>query len=845
MNPAVALQLMRGTVAAGGLRLALTLACIALGVALAGGVHTVHSSALAEIDRAARALAGAADLEVRGPRNGFDDALFARIALLPEVAVAYPVVELQAALPGRDTTLRVLGVDPLRAVRLQPAFVADAASTGIGSAADLLDEGSLWLSPAAMARLGVRKGESLRLVAGTGEREYRVAGALPGLHAGGDLAVLDIAAAQAHFGRLGSLSRIELRLRPGVDTERFRAQLASQLPAGVVASPAASVSARATDITRAYRVNLDALALVALGTGAFLVFSTLALQAARRRQELALLRALGVTRRGVAAILALEGAAMGAAGAAIGTALGLAASRALIDRAGADLGAGYFGGHGAAFAPDPWGLAGIALLGIGMSVAAAIWVARAVNRVDVAEALRDRAVDLPHDARHAGGFALLLVALGVPLLFAPPVAGLPLGGYGAIALWLGAAVLAVAPACRWVLGRIRPRDSRAALALAQVSHLPGHLAASVAGIVVSASLCLAMAIMVHSFRVSFEHWLAGVVGADLYVRSGDGGDTGYFSLEEQRAVAALPPVVASEPLRYERITLDAKPFPLTLVARPIDARILAGFQCRTLDEPAGSCTGVAGGSGVIPVWMTEAARDLNDWKVGSQLELPIAGRKVQVRIAGLVRDYARTWGAVLMPIEEYRRITGDSRANDIGIHLAAGADAVAAQAAIRTALPNASGLVMEDASELRRRSLQVFDRSFAVTYALEAIAIAIGLAGVTSSFAALAWSRKREFGVLRFLGLRRRDILAMLAIEGAATGALGAAIGLVAGTAISLVLVHVVNRQSFHWTIEMHWPLAAMAALVAGIVAACALGARASGAFAVRREAVLAVKDDA
>jgi putative ABC transport system permease protein len=222
LNSSVVLQLMRGTLRTAGLRIALTLACIALGVALAGGVHTVHSSALAEIDRAARTLAGAADLEVRGPRNGFDDAVFARVAALPEVAVASPVVELQAAIAGRDTTLRVLGIDPLRAVRLQPAFVAEAASTALGAAAELLDEATLWLSPAAMARLALRKGDRLRLVAGTGEREYRIAGTLPGLEAAGEVAVLDIAAAQADFGRLGSLSRIEMRLRPGVDARASR-----------------------------------------------------------------------------------------------------------------------------------------------------------------------------------------------------------------------------------------------------------------------------------------------------------------------------------------------------------------------------------------------------------------------------------------------------------------------------------------------------------------------------------------------------------------------------------------------------------------------------------------------
>jgi len=218
---------------------------------------------------------------------------------------------------------------------------------------------------------------------------------------------------------------------------------------------------------------------------------------------------------------------------------------------------------------------------------------------------------------------------------------------------------------------------------------------------------------------------------------------------------------------------------------------------------------------------------------------------VTVRVAGVIRDYARTWGAVLIDIRDYRRLTGDTRANDFAIHLARRTDTRRAEQAVRAALPEAKGLRFEDAAGIHRRSLEIFDRSFAVTYALEAIAIVIGLAGVTSSFAALAWSRRREFGVLRFLGFRRAEILRVLALEGATTGALGAAIGLVAGVAISLVLVHVVNRQSFHWSLEVHWPIAGVAVLLAAVVALCSAGARLSAAMAVRHEAVLAVKDDA
>jgi len=223
----------------------------------------------------------------------------------------------------------------------------------------------------------------------------------------------------------------------------------------------------------------------------------------------------------------------------------------------------------------------------------------------------------------------------------------------------------------------------------------------------------------------------------------------------------------------------------------------------------------------------------------------VAGHAYEARIAGVVRDYARTWGAALVPIEDYRAFTGDERVNDLALHLAPGADPRAVQQAIRKALPGAGALAIEDATGIVRRALEIFDRSFAVTYALEAIAIAIGLAGVTSSFAALAWSRRREFGVLRFMGLTRREILRMLALEGAAAGALGALLGLVSGVAISAVLVHVVNRQSFHWSLTLHWPVAIVAGFLAALVGLCALAARSSGAYAVRREAILAVKDDA
>jgi putative ABC transport system permease protein len=842
VNAALAFTLVRGGAAANRLRTALTIACVALGVALAAAVHTIHTSALAEVERAAHALAGRADLEIRGPRNGFDDATFVAVASLPEVLVASPIVDVEAALAGRGDSIRILGIDPMRASRLQPAFVAGGAGVDVQEAVGILDSRNAWITPAAAARLGLRQGSTFRTVSGSQEVEWSVAGILDELAAAGDLAVVDVAAAQWRLGRLGRLSRIDLRLKPGVDAAVFERKVADVLPAGVLVSAPDSAADRAASITRAYRVNLDALALIALATGAFLVFSTLALQAARRRQEFALLRALGVTRRGLAIALALEGALIGIAGAAIGTALGVWGSYAILAHIGADLGAGFFGGESLYFSVDPLALAGIAALGIVTALAGALWVAWAVTKINPAEGLRDRSLDLPLAHCDAPWIATILAIAGIPLLWAPPVDGLPLGGYAAIAAWLAATVIAVDPLCRWLLAHV-PRGEGAVpqLASAQIRHLPGHLAASVAGIVMSTSLCVAMAIMVFSFRVSLDDWLRGVVGADLYVRSGGNGETGYFTPDEEKRVASLPEVGSLESLRYERIVLDRTGPPVSIVARPINERVLEAFRAEG-QRPGGKEQGI---KGETPVWVSEAARDLHHWHPGEHLVLPIAGKKVEVRVAGVIRDYARTWGAVMIDIADYRRLTGDDRVNDFAIHLAKGVGSERARTALRAALPEARGLRIEDAASIHRRSLEIFDRSFAVTYALEAIAVAIGLAGITSSFAALAWSRRREFGVLRFLGFRRRDILRLLAIEGATTGALGATLGLTLGVAVSLVLIHVVNRQSFHWTLEVHWPVMGVVVLLVAVIALCAIGARLSAAFAVRHEAILAVKDDA
>ncbi len=199
MTGALVATLLRGSLAGNRWRSLLAIACIALGVALAGAVNTLHSSALDEIDRAARILSGTADLQARGPRNGFDDAAYAPVALHPAVAVASPVIEIDAALAGREGTIRVLGIDPFRAARLQPGFLAEGAADRANGTSTLLDAHAAWLTPSALARLDASVGDEVTLNGPRGEVRIKVAGTLPALDGGGPMAVMDIAAVQLEF----------------------------------------------------------------------------------------------------------------------------------------------------------------------------------------------------------------------------------------------------------------------------------------------------------------------------------------------------------------------------------------------------------------------------------------------------------------------------------------------------------------------------------------------------------------------------------------------------------------------------------------------------------------------
>jgi putative ABC transport system permease protein len=816
-------------------RLAVTVVAIALGVALGAAVYLVNGAALNEFGLATKRLVGEADVVVRGPREGFSEQLFARLASDPAVSVASPVLELDVAVPGRRDTLKVLGVDPFLAATLQPALIGDIG----GGLFALFRPDSIYLSSSAAQELQLRSGDVLPVIVGSSPKALHVLGVLAEGTYSGDLGLMDIASAQWTFNQIGRLNRIDLRLMPGNDVEAFRRALGSILPVGVLAIAPQVERDRAITVTRAYRVNLNMLALVALWTGAFLVFSTQSLSVLRRRRSLALLRALGVTRGQLQRALIGEGAALGVAGSLLGVILGLVFAAIVLRYLTGDLGNGQLRAVGASLRASPLPMLAFFVMGTAAASIGAWLPARAASRQSPARSLKGGDGNYTAAARTSGFAGVLLLGSGAALSRLPSLGGLPLFGYAAVAALLFGAVLLV-PTLTVRGLNLAPRTRRIVIdtAVAQLRENVGLSTLSLASIIVSFSLMVAMAIMVYSFRVSFDQWLAKLLPADMQLREPFGSDTAYWSAQDQAQLATAAGVSRIEFRRTRQLLLDPARVPVTLIARGATA-------AQTQQElPLVRSIKLPLTANAEPAWISEALQDLYGYKIGDPIDIPIAEHMRRFTVAGVWRDYARTSGSIVISRQAYIAATGDSSANEGSVWLKSGAGAALTEAALRARFARGDSVEVLTSTALRERSLRIFDRAFSITYALEAIAVIIGLTGVSFAASSTALARRAEFGMLRHIGMLRRQVVGMLATEGVLTSAFGVAYGLVLGTALSLVLVYVINRQSFNWSIDLAIPAWQLSMLSLTLIAAAAVTAIWSGRAAMSQDAVQAVRED-
>lgn len=836
---------------------------IAVGIALGFSVHIINASASDAFGDAVRNISGDADAQIAGANSrGFNEQLYAQIYALPEVADISPVIEMQALTGNAATRIKLIGIDPFRAAGITPLLLGrqdiggegESEGSGGGGVAGrtggqaVFDLDAVYLSRTAMELTNSEVGRPIIIRANDQSHRFMVAGDLPGIAAGQVVAVTDIATAQWRYDRLGMLDRLDIKRADNISQSSLNRALSAAIPASARITGADNETRKRSSLSRAYRVNLEMLALVALVTGGFLVYSAQSLSAQTRQPQFALLRILGLQKTALQRQLLLEGLVLGVLGSILGLAMGYGLAYGVMRLVGADLGAGYFA---SASGPIYVSIAAIIVFlgfGIGTAILGSFAPSRYAAQLIPAQAIKASAALADNGKAPAWLPGMVLIITGAVLTLLPALNGLPVFGYIAIAAILGGTIW-LTPWLATIL--LRPLTSFSGgniafdLGLRHVMRSPSQAAAALAGIVASIGLMIAMAIMVSSFRTSVDNWLESILSADLYASGSFAAAS--FDRGEQAQISDLPGIDNAEFSKNISISLDPQKLPVNLVIRRVD-----GSQY-PLPLIAG---GDAKGAG-IPVWISEPASRLYNLDIGDRLRLPIAEKGAATYVAGIWSDYANQQGSIIMESDDYNRLTGDTDRTEIAISLLDEGKGAAAQnidaqnmdAQIARLEPLINAIAgapvrISNAVAIRTIALALFDRSFAITYGLQVVAILIGMAGVGATFAAQVGTRVKEFAMLRHIGLRKGQIIMMLGSEGVLLGIIGLVAGMASGLAISQVLIHVINPQSFNLTMKTHIPMALLLAISAALLVTSALTAILAGRRAAAKDILRAVKED-
>ncbi len=802
--------LLLGTFRAGPGRWVMASLTVAIGLALAVAVDIVNRSALGEFGRALDVVNGQASAQLVPASGSFEDRVFddlhkRRSALGLEAASPVLLVSTDA--------FPLLGLDIFRAAAVTPSLLPQ---PGQGARDELFAADSVFLSHAALTDIGADVGESIQVMVDGHAYRLRITGTLPGVP-GERLALMDLGAAQWMFGRVGEISRLDLRLAAGVSGESAAARLKDAFP-GLTFVSADDRMRRMSNLSRAYRVNLSVLALVALLTGGFLVFTAVSLSVLRQQSQLALLEVLGSGPRLVVGLVIAQGALIGAIGGVIGIALGTGLAAGLMALVGADLGAGYFRSAAGELELHPGVLLMFWLLALAVGIAAAAGPALSLRTVSSVVRMRAGAADRMPTALSMPWWPSILALAGLMLLTVPAIAGLPIAAYVAIALLLMAGVLATPWVIRsvsrqflWMHARsgsaMRPPAMFAVWRLSQAS---ASSAGIISGTVAAVSLTVAMVVMVASFRDSVARWLDQILPADIYASTQGRPGAPSFPPDLGERIGVLPGVARVE-LHLQQTVLIRPDRPEVLImARPLSRHDPA--QELPLTGPPVPVSG----EGPL-VFVSEAMADLHAWQPGHRYRITLGTQEVELRVAGIFRDYGRQHGSIIMDSDDVERITGDRRRTALGIWLAPSARADELVLELQR-LPELRDQRFMTAAEIRALSLQIFDRSFVLTYVLELAALVVAIFSVAAGFAGQAMLRRKEFALLAHLGLSRGQRNSVIVLESGLLLATGIVWGSGLGLFISQILIHRVNPQSFHWTMETSLPGSALVALAVTVM---------------------------
>jgi putative ABC transport system permease protein len=842
-------------------RALLTVLGVTLGVAVLLGIRKANEASLRGFRAGLEMTSGKAALEISAPPLGVREERVAELGWLREWGVASPVIQADVLAEGAGGSEMVplIGIDGLRDYAVMRPEMAEAREAAGLDLMGLIGQPDQVLVTGALAKtLGVKVGEVVGVTFGDRRRELRVAAVLGGEPAArstgdgggepasrstggagvmsGSLLVMDIASAQVALERQGWVDRLEVRLHEGVDLAVAEAAVRARLPVGLTVQRPERRGEAVEKMLAAFHFNLTMLSTIALVVGLFLIYNTISVAVMTRRGEIGMLRTLGTTRGQILGLFLGEALLLAVVGAVLGVPVGwvLAQGAVMLTATTVDT---LYVAHAAVVPGVEWWDAGLALgVAMPLAVVAAARPAWEAVRVPPVAAVRGAEMMVARRGVAWGALGLTVGCLlaGVWAARQPAVNGLPLWGYGAAVLTV-VGIAAVTPVvlagvarlARGVLGRVFGIEGR--LAAGQVGASTGRLSVSVAALAVSLALTLAIAIMVGSFRQTVMLWVDQSMGADLYLRPATPPRATHMPSFSAETVAKLKGHGLVEAVDGYR-ALDV-PYEDRLVKLGTGDYALQMERARVAMKTPGEVREILKRAleqeGVL---VSEAFAMRFKKQEGDRITLNTVQGPVAFLIAGQFYDYSNDRGTITMDHRQFARYFGESNPTHLALYLRPGADAEGVKAELAGVLGEAKVLAFTNAG-LRAEVLRIFDGTFAITWALELIAIVVAMAGVAATMLTLILDRQDEIRLLRLAGAEAGQVRRTVLIESGLIGAVSQGLGLVSGVLLSVVLIRVINPQSFGWSIQFHFP----ALFVAGSSVLTVVATMLAGVFPARR----------
>ncbi len=835
----------------------LTILGLALGVSVFVSIHLTVGASLTSFKNTAQSISGKAQWQLVQDGPGIDERLFPRLKMNPVVKAAAPVVEFQAALSKRPSqSIWIMGVD----------FFSEAGIRRYSESLSSLQGGellSLVLTPRSIAltrnfasQYGLKKGDPLPILVNGHIRTLTVSCLLspegPARAFGGNFGLMDIAQAQEVFGKIGVLDRIDLLLKEGGNEKNQLEELKKVLPRGVLLIRPADRERGTERMISSYQLNLTALSFIAVLVSMYLIYNTASLSVVRRRKELGILRSLGLFPRQILFLILLEAAGYGLIGGLLGMGGGTLLARALLNAVSRTITNLYVlvGVRDLPFSFLELGL--ILLFSIIISMASAYLPARQAAGLEPREVLYQRAgmIDPAQNRNRKNLYrGIGLLAMAGLLTALPAWNHWPVGGFSAtLALTLGFSFL-LPDFVRMVIRRFtafpfhKNRGFISSwLGINYLNRYVGRITIAMAALMIAIAMLISVGLMIRSFRQAVDSWIGQSVSGDLFVGPVLPSNQGFFQFLEPQVIDEIESIKGlSDVYHYRGIMTDLKGFPVRLWSGDLAVIQRHGGLEFTRGTSEAIIKQAVSGEAIL---VSEVLANQLSLKPGEMLRLMTAEGPHLFKVAGIFYDYRTEGGAVWMDRPLFLKYWKDPRINGLRLYLKDPSRINQVREAIHKKMAGRVSLVIISNKELREQILNIFDQTFQVTYVLEAIAILVAFLGILHTSAISILFREKELGILEALGALPGQIRRMILTETALMGIFSFIWGAVAGTLLSLILILVINKQSFGWTIPFHWSLMIYLKTLGIIVLGSILSGWIPAALAVRRSTQEMIREE-